>query len=57
MDEKEEMSPGEKFVRDAFEKHLLDKPTFEEDMQKIIEEELLRLQKEREEWLKTHNLS
>ena len=47
-----EMSVGEKFVRDAYDKILEGKESFDEDMQKTIQSELERLAKEKEEWLK-----
>lgn len=48
----DEMSVGEKFVRDAYDKFLGGKESFDEDMQKTIQSELERLAKEKEEWLK-----
>ena len=46
------MSLGEKFLRDAYDKFLADKESFDEDMQKTIQSELERLAKEKEEWQK-----
>lgn len=50
MDDK--MSLGEKFLRDAYDKFLAGKESFDEDMQKTIQSELERLAKEKEEWQK-----
>ena len=51
--EKNDFGAGERFVRDAYDKYIDIKPTFDEEMQKHIQEELEHMKQEYLEFLKS----